>query len=279
MVKHSGWLLGLGLGVLLLVISPVGCSGPEPRLQQAKSDTDGGIERVDGEVGGQAHEACLAINEAQCRTLYRCFGHDELQDIESQAGFSDVSSCTLVLADATCARVQQAETSGRLRLVRAELATCLEELESQVCPDSFLELFARGPASCDRAFVGQVEQGGACDSPLECAAENGDCLGPGVCSGPLVGESYEVECTQETVGECAGYVCLVLKSNLQKKTGICSARCGDAHDCGRGATCYRVGEAAICLKDCEQDADCANGFSCVPVGANGERACFVEVPR
>lgn len=83
--------------------------------------------------------------------------------------------------------------------------------------------------------------------------------------------------------ECPGKKCIHLRENLQRLGGFCSRPCFSDEDCGEAGICFALGKAGpSCLAKCGHSVSersfppCPGHLSCVPVGAKGEKACFVE---
>lgn len=101
----------------------------------------------------------------------------------------------------------------------------------------------------------------------------------------LAAAGFEQEC--RVASDCPGKKCIRLGQNLQSLPGLCSRACISDEDCGEEGICFALGKAGpTCLAKCRSsvmngtdpsgEPVCPAGLACVPVGAMGERACFVE---
>jgi len=135
---------------------------------------------------------------------------------------------------------------------------------------------------CSSATPHTVPAGGACGADADCAAENAVCTTAGngtrVCTAALTGDCYMTECDgTANTANCAGFTCVTLQSNVQKKKGMCSLVCSTDATCGPRGICVSAGAGNVCMTPCTTDADCHNGFVCVAPDTSGRKACLVDV--
>jgi len=92
-------------------------------------------------------------------------------------------------------------------------------------------------------------------------------------------DPYTKECTQDTVADCQGKLCLTLEGNTEGKTGVCSASCTTDAQC-TGGICLHIANGTIdqslCFRSCQADGDCANGFACIQADTSGRKICLVH---
>jgi len=128
------------------------------------------------------------------------------------------------------------------------------------------------------AARGTAKESQACAASNDCAEPSAVCMfSHNICSGALDSSSFSTECSEATAGTCAGKACIVLLSNKQNKTGVCTMKCGTSADCGAAGVCVALSVGKVCLEPCTSSDTCENGFVCVPDPSNpGQKACLVE---
>lgn len=213
---------------------------------------------------------------AECTGPAQCEGLVCLtlkQNPQNKAGIctapcADDSAC----AGGKCVDIPATLGSGISRVCFASCATDADCGNGFVCVES-----GQGPV----CFVRSADGPTPCTTDADCTEPKAQCFSSSTgikgCSRALdAPDVFERECSEETIGDCPGFLCLTLNPNAQNKSGICSLDCADDTDCPGGA-CVAFGDRNICLASCTDDEDCANGFVCVPEGPGSTRqVCLVE---
>ncbi|MBW2701611.1 MAG: hypothetical protein JRF33_12415 [Deltaproteobacteria bacterium] len=161
--------------------------------------------------------------------------------------------------------------AGRLRYDGESAHECLSSFLSAECyfsADTYQNLM------CDRAFTGEVDEGGTCYQNVECG-EGFRCVGcPGICQ-PFkeLGEpcDSQSECNQAVADCLEGGLDTRVCTELGDEGDICDYR----WDCKEGLTCDRDNEPGICTTPasegdtCTSEEDCQAFLLCVNQSCSG----------
>jgi hypothetical protein len=219
-------------------------------------------------------EYCNVSSQEHCDYLYRCLSQEDLKSVGSAYGFTDKDSCVSAYVSICEDGVVAPVDAQRRNFSRENADACVDAYSERSCS---LSLDVEMPEICKEVVSeGIVAWKGRCVGDSDCAAENSRCY-KNRCTDSLTSSAFEKDCSEPTEDQCVGLLCILLKGNLQNKTGICSAACSTDLDCGAGASCYEMDLLASgsCLSDCETDIDCDDEFKCVSMN-DSQNACFVD---
>ncbi|MBN2497290.1 MAG: hypothetical protein JXR96_22040 [Deltaproteobacteria bacterium] len=259
----------LGLPVFAICFCSLACSSGSD-LQDAGVDDagtdaggdEGGDEGSDaggdqGQVGPpNAMRACSDLLGILCEHVIAC------QMIPGV----DIENCMGAFAEFDCASLAVSAEMGRIAYSREDAAACLHAAADLPCDSLFgilVNLTSLEPA-CGRMFSGQVEPGGACYTPYDCAG--GRCVSdscPGECAA-YVGLGQSCSSAEDRYCEPDSAFC----------DDVCTARrpaggdCRTALQCQPGLICvsgqcsaYR-GESEPCDPDSSMATGCAWPYYC-----------------